>query len=378
MSLKQLIAFLFFIPTMAISVPTLARTDDARFVLAGYGKVDYENNPDADTSNFAVDFVPIFLFSLNDKIHVEAETEIAIDENGGTEIELEYANFHYFLTDTTTVSAGKFLLPFGQFGPNLHPSWINRSPWTPGIYASHGASQAMTPLLPILSDVGVALQQTFVLSGQHKIFVDIYSTNGPSPEVEGHGDEPTEDAEEHEEETDDHATIPELAFEATSRDNNKNKAFGGRVAYAMLPGIEAGVSYYKASYDHDEALDFIAQGVDINYTGSHFFVRGEYIKTQTDGLEEGHEGETEIRTFDRNGWYVQGTFQAGKVWPAFKGTEFVLEYAETNQIAEAERWMLGVNYWLDARSVIKIAYDETSLQEEENDQRFAIQLSYGF
>jgi hypothetical protein len=150
--------------------------------------------------------VPIFLFSLSDKIHVEAETEISLNAEGETEVELEYADLHYFLTDTTTLTAGKFLVPFGQFGPNIHPSWINRSPWTPGIYGSHGSSQAMEALLPILSDVGVAIQQTFVIGNHQKIFVDLYSTNGPGIEADEHEEDLAEEATEE----DGHAELPEL------------------------------------------------------------------------------------------------------------------------------------------------------------------------
>ncbi|GAB1257084.1 hypothetical protein NBRC116494_15860 [Aurantivibrio plasticivorans] len=356
-------------------VAMAAEIDRERFALGGYGDVKYETTEAEDSSAYSARFVPIFLFSLNDKMHVEAETEISINAEGETEVELEYADLHYFLTDTTTITAGKFLIPFGQFGPNIHPSWINRSPWTPGIYGSHGSNQAMEALLPILSDVGVAVQQTIVLGGHQKIFIDLYSTNGPGVEADDHAEEPVEG--EHQEEESEHAELPELAFEATSGDNNKDKAFGGRVAYAMLPGLELGASYYSASYDEEESLDFRAQGVDINLIGSHYLLRGEYIETQTDGREE-EDGESETHTFKRDGWYLQSTFQTGKLWPSLSGTELVLEYAETNKLAEASRWMVGVNYWLDARSVIKVAYDDTDLEEGEDDQRFAIQLSYGF
>ncbi|WP_281716256.1 hypothetical protein [Alteromonas sp. CyTr2] len=50
----------------------------------------------------------------------------------------------------------------------------------------------------------------------------------------------------------------------------------------------------------------------------------------------------------------------------------VLEYAETNKIEEAERWMVGVNYWLDPRSVIKVGYEDTDVVEGPDDTRFAV------
>ena len=382
--------------TAAIQVNANPQDDTGRFVLAGYGDVKYEESDLQDSSGFSARFVPIFLFSLNDKMHVEAETEISLNEAGETEIELEYADIHYFLTDTTTVTAGKFLLPFGQFSANWHPSWINRTPWTPGIYGSHGSSQAMTPLLPVLSDVGIAVQQTFFFSSKQKIFLDLYVTNGASAEahdeegvidehdeeeeVDDHDEEEVVDEHDEEVEEDDHAeAFPEVEFEATSGDNNKNKAFGGRIAYAFLPAIEIGASYYTASYDEDERLDITAQGVDINFIGNHYLIRGEYISTETDGLEEEDEhGEAHVNVFKRNGWFVQGVFQAGQIWPQLGGTELVLEYAKTNKYAQAERWVAGVNYWLDARSVIKFSYEDTDVEVGDDDQRLAVQFSYGF
>jgi len=364
--------------TATIQVNANPQDDTGRFVFAGYGDVRYEESDLKDSSAFSARFVPIFLFSLNDKMHVEAETEISLNELGETSVELEYADIHYFLTDTTTITAGKFLLPFGQFSANWHPSWINRSPWTPGIYGSHGSSQAMVPLLPILSDVGIAVQQTFYFSSKQKIFLDLYVTNGARAEthaeaapVDDHAEVPP---------VEDHAeSFPEVAFEATSGDNNKDKAFGGRIAFAFLPAIEIGASYYTASYDEHETLDITAQGMDINFIGNHYLIRGEYISTETDGLEEEDEhGEAEIHKFKRNGWFLQGVLQAGQIWPQLGGTEFLLEFAKTNKYADAKRWVAGINYWLDARSVIKFSYEDTNVDVGDDDQRLAVQFSYGF
>ena len=59
--------------------PTYAAQSNDRFVFVGYGDVKYESD------------------------------------------------IHYFVNNNTTITAGKFLLPFGQFSANWHPSWINRS-----------------------------------------------------------------------------------------------------------------------------------------------------------------------------------------------------------------------------------------------------------
>ncbi len=371
---------------------TLAEeSKSGRFAIAGYGDVKYEDSQANDTSSFSARFVPIFLFSLNDKTHIEAETEISVNEAGETEVELEYADVHYFLTDNTTISAGKFLLPFGQYGPNLHPSWINRSAFSPGIYGGvggHGGYQPMTGLLPVMTDIGVGLQHTITFGNNKKIFIDVYATNGIAEEehdedelLDDHGDEEpvVDDHGDEEPVVDDHGLeLPELAFEATSSDNNSNKAMGGRIAIAFLPEIELGASYYTAKYDHEEELEFTATGFDINWIGEYHILRGEYIQTDTDAFEEHEDGDLERINFDRNGWYLQSTFMLGKYFTSLHGFDLVVEYAETNKILEADRWAYGINYWLDDRSVLKATYEDTRVHDGEDDVRFAIQYSYGF
>ena len=99
---------------------------------------------------------------------------------------------------------------------------------------------------------------------------------------------------------------------------------------------------------------------------------------KTDAFEEDEHEENKVITFDRNGWYLQATFMAGKMFNVLQGTDFVVEYAETNKINEAERWAYGINYWLDSRAVIKATYEDTTVNDGEDDKRFAIQYSYGF
>ena len=194
-----------------------------RFVIAGYGDISF-TDPENENSYFGGKFAPILLFQLSDKINVETELEFSIGEGGTTETELEYAEAHYFVTDSSTISAGKLLLPFGQFGPNLHPSWINKLPTNPGIYGGHGGhgdSGGMEGLIPILSDFGVGYQKTIRLGEHQRLFIDLYVVNGPGTEgaaEEGHDEEPEGD--EHDEES----LLPEIAFEAEGADNNGNKA----------------------------------------------------------------------------------------------------------------------------------------------------------
>jgi Gram-negative porin len=377
--------------------------EQGRVAFAGYGDVTFVD-PEGGNSSFQTKLAPIALVQLSNKIHIEAEMELSIDEDGETETELEYADIHYFLTDSTTLTAGKFLLPFGQFGPNLHPSWINKLPSLPVIYGGHDGNGIATPLLPVLSDIGVAFQKTFVFGNGSRLFFDAFVVNGPegghTDEGEDDHDDAVDEAEDnHEEEVvpedphedelaelDDHADEvdeagqltnlpPEVDLEGGSGDNNDDKAFGGRIAYAWLPEYEVGMSYYQGAYDDDGDLDFTAFGVDINYTSTYFSVRGEYIETQTEDFND--HGDTD--EYDRDGWYLQGSWYMKQTGiDLLAPVEVVAQWSEVNEFQGSERWALGVNYWLTPSVPLKFSIDETELDSGENQTRVIVQIAYGF
>jgi len=404
--MKRTRKILYFLAATSTAMPLLANgqiaaerslispLEQGRVAFAGYGDVTFID-PEGGNSAFQTKLVPIALVQLNENIHIEAEVELSIDEDGETETELEYADIHYFLTDTTTVTAGKFLLPFGQFGPNLHPSWINKLPSVPVIYGGHDGNGIATPLLPVLSDIGVAFQKTHVFKNGSRLFFDAFVVNGPAgghEEVEEdvHEEDAEDELDDHEEdlgsdslvgenvaveEDHDDELFPEVDLEATAGDNNDDKAFGGRVAYAWLPEIEVGLSYYQGAYDDTGSLDLTAYGADLNYISSYFSVRGEYIATETEGFNEG--GEKDV--YDRDGWYLQGSLFLKKTGIDFLApAELVAQWSEVNKIDGSERWALGVNYWLTPSVPLKLSVDETKLDSGEDQTRVIVQIAYGF
>ena len=365
-------------------------------LLTGFTELTYESGDNLVEDSYRGKLNPVLLVNLSETLFFESEFEISFNDEGDIEKEVEYANIYYFLNDSWTIRAGQFLLPFGQFSLNIHPSWINRSPWTPGVYGSHDSSQSMTALLPVMSDKGFSVQKTYVFSQGSKLTFDAYVTYGARSEIDQHDEEAViddhdlEELEEdlHEEGEDEgdaiadsedgHALdIPEIIFETRGGDNNNDRALGGRVAYAFLPGIEIGASFYKATYDDAKALDFKAKGLDINLLAKHFLLRGEYIDTEVEGWVEENEL-IEINNFKRDGWYLQGTWHLGQLGSVFDKTELVMERSKVSNFEVSDRWMYGLNYWFDGRSVVKMAYEETNLNDGRKDNRFAIQVSYGF
>lgn len=404
------------------------------FVFAGYTDLTFTDSKDGQ-NNLAYKLAPIFLIQPSDKFHLEAEFELGVNDKGDSDAEIEYLDLHYFATDTITLTIGKVLLPFAHFGPHIHPSWINKLPSQPAIYGGHHGDGLIEGLIPVLSDVGITYQQVVPFSSRHRLYIDGFVVNGPDSGAlidHGHDEEAIhEDEAEHEEESDhddadaDHGeevdqlpaytfALPELIFEGKIHDNNSDKAFGGRIGYAYLPGFEAGFSYYRGAYDDAEKLDFRADAIDLTYNGRYFTVRGEYIRTQVDALgsliesegdhddavlddEVAHEEEAihdddaehveeahlalalPTTRFERDGWYVQANWQLRSFdHPLLNPVELVVRHSQVNQIADAKRWTVGVNYWWKPSSVFKVSFDRTELTSGKKLNRVLAQFSYGF
>jgi len=374
-TLSAAVASALLLTTALTTAPTIyaqesSGLDIGRFAIAGYGDVTYADS-DNMNNNVVSRFVPIFLFQLSEKIHIESELEFSIDENGETVVEMEYADLHYFLNDNTVVTAGKFLLPFGQFGPNLHPSWINKLPAVPGLYG-HGGNGSITPLIPVLNDTGLNVRNTWNLGDAGKLFTDFYVVSGPRQEGAGHGGEAAPADGDHGEGG---IEFPDVEFEAKKGDNNDTMAFGGRIAYAFLPQWEVGFSYYNGAYSDDGDLDYTMTNLDVNWTGTFASVRGEIINT----TRQGENDEGGVQNFDRNGWYVQGAWQARQLGQALLNpVEVVIRHSSISKFEGGDRTTLGLNYWLEPSAVLKVAYEDTSLDNGLDDNRVFMQLAFGF
>ncbi|MDK1024970.1 MAG: hypothetical protein QGD92_12155, partial [Gammaproteobacteria bacterium] len=181
----------------------------------------------------------------------------------------------------------------------------------------------------------------------------------------------------------DFASAP--SFDAGNRDNNNDKAFGAKISLAFLPQWEVGYSYYQATFDNAEELDFKSSAVDVNWIGTYFALRGEYIKTETENfIEVADEHDPDHTTkfkksFDRNGWYLQGSWQLRQFNKQLLNPfELVARYSETNKSGEGEQWTYGINYWISSSAVFKLAYEDTEMKDGRTDSRIYAQLSYGF
>jgi hypothetical protein len=194
-------------------------------------------------------------------------------------------------------------------------------------------------------------------------------------------------------------------------DSAGNLSTGGRLGYLPIPNLEIGVSLGVAEAsvarggahgdeedahgdepdtndeepggeEHDEEVeevgnrDYLVYGFDFYYTPvnlKNLVLRGEYIRTE---LEEGGEHEPDNAEKVWEAWYVQASYRldSSKLEPVIRYGEYEDAHGETQ-----EQLAVGLNYLFSNNVIGKLSYEFNESHEEELSQdRFAVQLAYGF
>tara|TARA_R110001592_G_scaffold103889_4_gene292452 strand:- start:232 stop:1491 length:1260 start_codon:yes stop_codon:yes gene_type:complete len=339
----------------------------SKMMLRGYYHTGFENTTIGDESNSKFtpgSIAPILMYRQNDKLFFEAEFEGAF-EDGEFEWTIEYADISYILNDYMTVRAGKFMLPFGTFMEKLHPAWINRLSTKPLGFGHDGIAPG--------NDVGAEVRGAFY-TGPIKLNYQAYVVNGAQLKdgITGMGGMEVEE---------DEAGM--LNFEnGVWGDNNNDKAFGGRLGIFPFTNssLELGFSGYSAKvggkdtpYEDVRAnlyaldLSFVR---NLNFIKSVIDIKGQYMFSQVDDANYAIPEDTLGLYYDFNNvssaYYAQVSLR-----PSLSGNKFLsrLEAVGRYSIMETPEGSLwesnptqiavGLNYWLDWRTVLKFGYQTT-------------------
>jgi hypothetical protein len=348
-----------------------AKDGFSSFHVTGYGFTRFANTEGSD-STFTAKLVPLFLWQVTDRLLFEAELELEL-EDGETHVELEYAHGSYLVTDWLTLGAGKFLTPFGIFAERLHPAWINKLPNGPLIYGHDG--------LAPFSSVGIYARGG-IPAGPTTFNYAVYVSNGPELNT---GEDEADEA-------------GLLHFENFG-DVNNNKAVGGRVGFLPIPEVELGFSWNwgrvnPSGSDVGDADAFL-WGFDVSYVqevdvlAGLFDVRFEYARSDVDDVTYDPTGALGFGplSYDnvRDGLYIQVAYRPTKCDIKFlRDFEVVGRYDYLNLPAGApesedhERWSIGLNYWLNPSTVIKLSYQRLDVEEEPDVDSFLAMFAVGF
>ncbi|MCW8885917.1 MAG: hypothetical protein OQK12_11810 [Motiliproteus sp.] len=322
--------------------------------LTGYADIGFEKQEGGSGSFNTVRYAPIFHYGFSDKLLFEAELELLVDENGETELTMEYADFNIVVNDSLIIQVGQFLSPIGQFRQNIHPAWINKLPSAPLGFGHGGAAP--------ISEVGVQARGGMILGGMRSNYAVFYG-NGPRLVSDGGG----------------HGL--ELDTEGTTGDIDDGYSFGGRFGLLPLDTLELGVSYMGGAADYlnedgdPRRADLNVVGADFVYHENQFSFRGEYIKTEIDSAEY-EPGEPEDLEWEA--WYLQGSYRFGDT--PYEGVIRYGDYEPSESDAAVTQAAIGVNYLLAPQSMVKIAWEfnDAKTAEGNDDDRLLVQLAHGF
>jgi hypothetical protein len=337
------------------------------FLVTGFGFAGFEDHR-GSASTFTAGVNPILLWKIGERLFFETEFEVELASDEGassTEFNLETVNLNYLVSDHLLIGGGRFKTPLGIFNDRLESKWINKLPDRPLPYDDErGIAQEAT--------LGVYAKGAFgtPIGG---VNYAIYAGNGPTLQTQGDN-------------------VGTLDFDNFG-DENDNKAVGGRVGWIPLQYLELGysVQFAKVNPPGFEDVHAFTQALDLSYVRTLGAIKGqidaraEWVFQNVDDATFVVDGAATRFNNDRNAGYVQLAYRPTQAGNKFlRNLEFVGRYDRLNVSQSApdggfeQRYALGVDYWLNASTVIKIAYEIDDRQRGENADAFFVQGVMGF
>lgn len=323
-------------------------------------------------ANFTdINFKPIFLWKISDKLFVESEIEIETGE-GSADLGLEYANMCYTVNPYMTIHAGRFLPKFGTYRGRFAEAFINRFASNPAGFGDGGIGP--------MNETGIGVQGGIPM-GSSKMNYDVWVSNGPQLSV-GSADAPDE--------------AGQLIYEAYT-DNNMNKCVGGRIGFLPFSNscLEIGVSDESVSklgdagsdYENVKANMYAADMIffhNINPIKSTFRLNAEYKSLSVgDYTYSAFDSLNTTYTFANNSsaYYVGASIRPASLSKTiFRNVELGYRYSSFNR-PDGSMWgddytqtSASLDYWLNWCSVIKACYTQNSGE----DPLYTIQFVMGF
>ena len=339
-----------------------------KFHIGGFGTGTFEAR-NGSVSNFSATFNPIFLWELSPKLLFESRLEIE-PSGSGTNLELEYAELTYLLNDYITLGLGEFLTPSNVFVERFEALWIDKLP-----------DRALAVYDGILPERSFGFQvRGGVPIGPTRANYAFYVSNGPNLNVFNRGRAGT------------------LEFNNFS-DNNDDKAFGGRIGFLPIPGVEVGYGFETAKpgtqgTSFADVRSFL-QSVDLNITRDSDLLKGridlhaQYAWSHVDQAVYDPNGVFGFGplsfTSESDGGYAQVAYRPTKLDGDFvRNLELVFRWDHLSRAPsglgapQEERWTLGLDYWLSPGTVVKAAYESDNPHGEPNKNALFLQVATGF
>ncbi len=136
------------------------------------------------------------------------------------------------------------------------------------------------------------------------------------------------------------------------RDNNTDKAKGGRIGLTMGQGVKAGVSYYTGKYDAQNMRDLTLEGADLSWVTEQWEIHGEYTKAFLENPQPYARGQSEGYSI----WTCMG-FKSFQPVGSFQKLKFTDTFHNGGIALDQSRWTAGLRYVLSSTLFLKAEYD---------------------
>lgn len=313
---KFVLFVLFFFCALRVSA------QDNQLNINGYLSVDYLDGQNESAYPYGTLQNPrlglIFSGFLAAKVNYVAEVVLQQDK----QVELNQTLLGFSVSNAFYFNLGLYLVPFGKYNENsrAHETFLVEPPMNVKYFYP-----------AMWRDIGVQVSGTVV-----GLLYSAYVGNGLAEN--------------------------DWLYEGQQfKDNNRDKAFGGRAAWNIDQKFEVGYSYYRGKYDENNSRNLILQCVDVSFLSQNYRLAGEYTWADNENPEDYEDG-------SGKGYFALLAFNIQGLWPAvsyqryeykdpFHGEGFLSPLFPGLGISEdRERWALGLVYNLSQTAFLKVEY----------------------
>lgn len=309
--------------SLALALLTLASVVSADITVGGYFSLDFlrgqamSASPQGSVENIQAGLILAGAWSQK----LGYALEIRSKENMRFEIEQAWAGILW--SEAFQIKLGCFLTPFGRYNASSRPY--------------------ETPLVQAPLPVGVAYPASWrelgAMAGGKTGFLrySAWIGNGLSEQRD-------------------------LASGQQFWDNNKNKAWGGRLGIALSDSFEVGGSYYSGKISSSGDRRLTMKGADAAWTNGALKLAAEYVRSDIANPEPHSAGRAEgwfvLGSYDLRGVSAVASFQKLVYEDAFHGAGFAGPSSPGLGISDERRvWSVGLTAPLGAGFILKAEYD---------------------
>mgnify|MGYP001583169675 CR=1 FL=1 len=307
-----------FALTMPTQAPSQALTVSGYADLFAYVDKLGSGNKEFYFDNYHVNL--IMIGKITGDLFAAVELEY---EHGGEETALEYGYFGYTGFKDVRIMAGKFIVPFGRFNKDIHPTPINKVPDRPLGFGD---------VLPqTYNDVGLWISGAKAMNDDARFVFDVFMVNGLLGKDGGSI-----------------RSMRDNDREIADYGRDDDKALGGRLGFELpYQGFDIGASAYRGRYARTkdlEDLGLVLLGLDASYQKNGFALRGEVVRASQDAS---------AGDLTKTGGYVQASY-----WLTER-VEPVIRYSTQEFPSDKDdlgRMVLGLNFQVSPASIVRLAY----------------------